>query len=468
MKKFIPKVNEDPMVMFCRMTVEARYEDLPQNVIDFSKQLILDTVGNMIGGSAFDGILPVVEMVKEKGGKPESYIPFYGGKVPASEAGMALAPMARAIDFAAIHPEAMHSTEHNLPALLASAGLKNKVSGKELLTAYAMAQEVIVRIGTAYRGNLGVTLGRSNGHYIFGVVAGVGKLLGLNQEQLENAMGIGRSMTQPHDMACFHPPTHMIKVHHGFIAQDAINCCLLALRGITGPRQDVLLEPKGYLGFAKWKTDPDALTRDIGEKWEQMNVELKHFLGCKCGHTAMLAVLNILEENDLQPDKIEKIDVDESSLNYSVMSGPVEEKLNPKDIYECQFSIPYLVATVAYDKDPVLESFDEVARSRPHVRDLMNRISIKLNPDLAEWGAKVVLTTKDGAVHSKVCYVEELKGGKNNPYNDTDLAIKFKKCVPYSAYKLSDKVVDKLLDSMFNLEKVEDVVAELIVPLTPM
>jgi len=105
MKKFIPRENEDPMVMYCRMIIETKFEDLPQEVIDFSKHLILDTVGNMIGGSAFDGIPQVVEMVKEKGGKPESHIPFYGGMVPASEAGMALAPMARAIDFAAIHPK---------------------------------------------------------------------------------------------------------------------------------------------------------------------------------------------------------------------------------------------------------------------------------------------------------------------------------------------------------------------------
>jgi 2-methylcitrate dehydratase PrpD len=256
MVKFIRTAKEDPMVTFCRMALDTEYSDIPNNVTKFAKHIIMDTVGNIIGGSAMDGISQVVDMVKEKGGKPESFIPFYGGKVPASEAGMAIGPMSRAMDFAPIHPETMHNSEHTVPSLLAAVGLKKKVTGKEFITAFVLGQEILLRIGIAFRPSIGVTMGRSNGHYIFGSVACVGKLLDLSQEELENAEGIARQMTQPHDMAAFHPVTHMVKVHQGFICQDAINACILAKRGITGPRQEVLTGPRGYLGFAKWETRP--------------------------------------------------------------------------------------------------------------------------------------------------------------------------------------------------------------------
>ncbi len=276
MPKFVPAGQEDPMSTLCRMVIGTNYEDLPSDVVNSAKRSILDTMAVTVGGSAMEGIPTIVEFIKDKGGKPESFIPFYGGKVPASEAGFAIGPMARAMDFGDVHEEARHSSEHILPALLATTGLKDKVSGKKFITAFVVGQEVLIRIGVASRqGSGGHSIGRGSGHRIFGAVAAVGKLLGLSLEELENAEGIARGMTQPHDLAMFTEATLMIRVHHGFIAQDAINACLLAKRGITGPRREVLAGPKGYLAFAKWETDPDALTKELGEKWETGNVMMK-------------------------------------------------------------------------------------------------------------------------------------------------------------------------------------------------
>ena len=139
------------MSTLCRMVVETEYNDLPESAIKCAKKSILDTVAVIIGGSAMDGISAVVDLVKEKGGKPESFIPFYGGKVPASEAALAIGPMARAMDMGQVHRYAGHNSEYTLPALLAVLGLKNIVSGKEFITAFALGQEVLIRIGDAYR-----------------------------------------------------------------------------------------------------------------------------------------------------------------------------------------------------------------------------------------------------------------------------------------------------------------------------
>lgn len=65
---------------------------------------------------------------------------------------MAMGPMPRALDWAAIHPEAMHSVEHTLPPMLCTLGYLDstegrRVSGKEFLTAFVAAQETLIRIG---------------------------------------------------------------------------------------------------------------------------------------------------------------------------------------------------------------------------------------------------------------------------------------------------------------------------------
>ena len=156
--------------------------------------------------------------------------------------------------------------------------------------------------------------------------------------------GIARCKTQPHDLAKYTPATLMIRVHHGFICQDSINACLLAKRGITGPRHEVLVGPKGYLGLAKWQTDPEALTRELGEKWEMLNTEMKPYTACKCTHTAAGGILEQMKEHNFKAEDIAQIDIDESTINWTLVCIPQEEKWNPQTIPECQFSMPYVVA----------------------------------------------------------------------------------------------------------------------------
>lgn len=467
MPKFVLIDQEDPMSTLCRMVINTNYEDLPGNVTTFAKHSILDTIGITIGGSAMEGIPAVVDLVKSKGGKPESIIPLYGGKVPASEAALAIAPMARAMDFGQVHDEGDHCTEHVVPALLAATGLKDKVTGREFLTAFTVGQEVLLRIGIAFRANSrGAPLGRENGHFIFGVVAAVGKLLGLSQEELENAEGIARTMTQPHDMAMYAPATLMVRIHHGFVCQDGINACLLAKRGITGPRQEILAAPKGYLGFAKWETDPDALTKGLGEEWEMLNAAIKPYPSCKGIHTSIEGILAQMKDHNFKAEDIANIEIDEGSGNWFFACQPKEVRWNPQTVAECQFSMPYLVATAAYNKEVFLDSYTPQARARKDVRELMTRITAKEDPNLPLFGARLNTTLNNGQKYSKECLYA--KGSSQNPLTERELIDKFKRCVPYSVYKLNGAVVDSVIKALLNLEAVDDVNTALILPLTPL
>jgi len=458
------------MSRLCEMVVKTTYEDLPKNVIDYAKKNILDTMAVTIGGSAMEGITSVVDLVKDKGGKPESIIPFYGGKVPASEAALAIGPMARAMDMGDGHDEAGHASEFTFPALLAATGLRNRVSGKEFITAFVVGQEMLVRIGAAFRFiSQGVPRGRGAGHAIFGAVAAVGKLLGLNFDETEHAEGIARGMTQPHDMAMYEPPTLMIRVYHGFLCQDAINACLLAQRGITGPRgghSDVLLGPKGYLAFASWETDPMALTEGIGSRWEMLNVMMKQYPACKCTHTSIDGLLDQMKRHRFSVEDIDHIDLDESWVNWRTVCTPEDLRRNPHTVAECQFSLPYVVATAAYDRDIFLSSYSPEARTRQDIREFMNRIGIKEDRTLPPLGARVSITLKNGKIYSDEYLV--IKGDPSKPFTDEDLIKKFRKCSVYSAYELGSGAVDSLIETLLNLEKVDDVVSQLLYPVTPM
>ena len=57
---------------------------------------------------------------------------------------------------------------------------------------------------------------------------------------------------------------------------------------------------------------------------------------------------------------------------------------------------------------------------------------------------------------------------EKNPFTEEELVTKFTWMIPYSAYELTDATVNSLIESVFNLEKVNDVEESMIVPLTLM
>lgn len=454
------------MQALCRMVIETDYEDLPDNVLNSARQSILDTIGVIVGGSGMEGIQLLVDYVREKGGNPQAPILFYGGKVPASEAAIPIGTMARAMDLGQVHDEAGHCSEYIVPALIAAASLKGVVKGKDFITSFVVGQEVMIRIGMANRSvNGAIPHGRTSGHYIFGVVAAVGKLLGLSLSQLENAQGIARARTQPHDLAMSRFTTLMVRVHHGFICHDAIECCLLAKMGISGPRREVLTGFMGYLRMANWDTDDSIITEGLRQKWHMLNVTTKIYACCKGTHTAIAGILDQMREHKFAADDIAYISVDESTVNWDLTCNPKIVKWNPQTVPECQFSMPYVMATAAYDGKVFIDSFTSKAIKRAEVHDLMSRISARLDSDLPQWGARVTTTLKNGKIYTgDYTYV---KGHPKNPLTWQDAIDKFKLCVLYSAYRLDGEVEDAIIKSLITLDQVEDIVNSLILPLTP-
>jgi 2-methylcitrate dehydratase PrpD len=73
--------------------------------------------------------------------------------------------------------------------------------------------------------------------------------------------------------------------------------------------------------------------------------------------------------------------------------------------------------------------------------------------------------SKTDIKYSKECLY--IKGHPKNPFTLPELINKFRMCVPFSAYKISEPTVQSILDSILSLEQVNDVVGTLIVPLTP-
>jgi len=111
---------------------DLSFEDLPEEVIDSTKKVILDTVASAIAGSSAPGIETLTGLVKEWGGRPESSIIVLGDKVPAPNAVLINATMARARDIDEVHEKAvLHSAVTVVPPCLALTEWVGGIGGKK-------------------------------------------------------------------------------------------------------------------------------------------------------------------------------------------------------------------------------------------------------------------------------------------------------------------------------------------------
>lgn len=457
-------IEVDPMVKLCEFAKLTQYEHIPSYVVDSTKQHILDQFAVTIGGSGSEGIAQIVDFVKEQGGKEEMKIPFYGGKAPATMVAFAIGAMGRALDLGDLHNIACHISEYCLPSLMAATGIRGKVTGKEFLTASIVAFELLVRIGTA--ANMAYVCGRYKNHggfFIFGPTIGVAKLLDLDMKQMQDAMGIARVLVPGNDWEMYDEGTLAVRTHHSFIAENAIQACLLAKRGITGPHA-ALAGEMGFLHqFCFGQENPAVLTKELGVNWMCVETGFKPFASCRGTHTSVTATLDLIADNNIKSENIKGIQVNICPEAYHWVGLP--ERWHPVGMVDCQFSLPYAVATAALKGKVFLDDYTEAERSRADVRELMSKITASLDKELPTWAAKVTLMLKDGTQYSQQC--DYAKGAPENPLTRDELIEKFKLCASFSYLPLSDELVNKLINKLEHLENVEDVGEEILALITP-
>lgn len=215
-------------------TVKTKYDMLPKDVSEITKKFILDTLATTLVGSSAPGCRNVIDQIKDWGGKQESTVLVYGGKLVSPNAAFANSVMAHAVDFDDTHDEAIiHANVWVLPAALAIAERMGSVSGKDLITAVSIGVDVTCRLCLGAVGLLSGNAGAYVGY--FGATLAAGKILGLNENRLLHAIGVAYSQCAG-NRQCIVDRALVKRMQPAFGARGAILSSLLAQRGITGAK----------------------------------------------------------------------------------------------------------------------------------------------------------------------------------------------------------------------------------------
>jgi len=457
--------KEDIGLTLARNIAATNYVDIPGNVVDSTKRSILDTLGVMVGGSGVNpGVGEVVKLVREMGGREESTIMVFGGKVPAIMAAFANGSMSHVLNYDDIHTGGGgHSTSPMLPAALAVAERVGKVNGKVFITAVTLGIDLFIRIALARarsKKGPGYDWHKSGVIGPFASAAAASKLLGLDEYKIVNALGIAFLQSAGSLQMNWGSNIGIACHRDAFPAKAGVLSALLAQCGITGDNDWLQGESGLYNLYFRGDCDPFFLTDKLGERFEGVNVGIKAFPiagGMLCYGDAILA---IVREYDISPDDIAEITV---SFGYFTrhFCEPLELRRRPLDRMTATLSLPFIIATAIAKRKINIDSFSSESLEDPTTLKIAQKVMMKHEFELdtiTPTGARpgiIEIRTNNGELKSK--RVDFPYGHPKDPMTTDDLIEKFRECVSYAAKPIPKSNTEEAIELLLNLEEVDDI-----------
>ena len=316
---------------------DLKWGDIPEDVIDYSKIIILDILGCMFGGSIQESNKAALRFVRSLGGTPECTVVNYGDKTSAFHAAFLNASFGHGWDF---DEQATPSRSHTASACTAAAmalGERQLISGREFLEAWIAGFEVSNRIGLAANpGQYNRGFHDSGTVCPFASAGASSKILRLDEWQTENALSITVSQAAGTYQHSQRTGGAIKRCHMGFGASAGIRSAMLAKEGMTGARE-ALEGKKGFiLCHAGEENDIGVLTRDLGRIWYTRNATLKNYACCSAQHGMLDVIYDLRKKYNFKLEDIESIKMGATRIAEWVV-GTIKGT-DVQDIFGAQFS----------------------------------------------------------------------------------------------------------------------------------
>ena len=334
----------------------SSYSDLSGEVVRKAKFRLLDSFGCGFGGARSALGQTAANALS---GLSEGNATVFGfrQKMSAGTSAFLNAALINALDFDESSP-AGHLSSTLVGTLLSMTG-QTQASGRHLILSYVTGYEVGARVAAAAQPSAErfAQVWGLGTHQTFGAVAAAAKLSKLNRLQTLNALGIaGASAPVPsaQKWGWDDRPLSWVKDAVAMPAQAGVLSAALAQAGFLGCR-DILDGPHGFWRMASSdRCDFDLLTRGLGSEFRILQASIKMYSCCWMIHPTLDAIDSFIRRYGLEPEDIAQVDV-WSMTDISKLFNVVE----PKNLVDAQFSLPYCAAMVILGIPPGPKWFDE-------------------------------------------------------------------------------------------------------------
>lgn len=414
---------------FVKFALEyADYDKIPAEVIHESKRVLLDGLGNALGGIASDKGKIGIMFARRQGGNGAASLIGVGGKSSAAVAAFCNAELWNGLDMDPVP----HVPPIVIPAILAVAEERGS-TGKELLAALCVGQEVARRLSRVLLSIMTKSImkygktpdffGNSNEH-IIGAAVGCGMLMKLNEKQMRNAIGIAAyycSLGVCRDWESTSPKSMIKYVPVSWMAQGAVQAAEMAELGYTGNEYTLDSEygfPHIYCREPDvW--DPEKVVEELGSRWFFTEYHYKPYPVCRYLHSVLDAFAILQEKYHFSPEQIEAIDCRTAAF----VANP--DQYSVANQVDVQFSGPIAMALEAFGYKPGPAWQDKIALNDPRLLAFAKKVTMHVAPEYAElrrkdplsWYGRVEVTV-GGQVYTES--VDYSRGTNKDGYRLTD------------------------------------------------
>jgi 2-methylcitrate dehydratase PrpD len=439
--------------------VGLRLEDCPSEVVLQAKRCILETLGCALAGSRTPLAKAAIQSATRLGdGGPSTAIGL-ARRIAPDRAALVNGLSANALDYDGGIVRQGHYGPTVVPSTLAMAELTG-ASGCQFLEAVIAAYEVVTRVGLAIRASAEQSslVSGYGPHQGFAAVVAAGRMLGLNVDQMVNALGIYGAfapLPSAQQWNWHNRPLSWTKDMVAWPSVAGINAALLAQAAFLGPRT-IFEGDKGFWRMAgSDRYSPETLVAGLGKEFNLLRVYFKTYPSCRWNHAALDGVTEILEQRGWSPADITIIDVGVASelLGYHF------DDYSPTNLVDAEFSMPYAVALVLHGEPPSYHWYDPEPLHSARIRETMRKVTLRVDPEM-EWlfeekrisGAIVRITAVDGSVET--ARVDYARGSAERPIDDIELEAKFRTLAQAA---IDEPAAERLLRIVKDLDRAETV-----------
>jgi 2-methylcitrate dehydratase PrpD len=380
------------------------YSDIPAEALPWVKAATTDFLAVTLAGCRSPGVDILKRYVLSQYKKGKATIIGHGIQMSPEGAALLNGTMAHWEEYDdANFPMAGHPTVTIMPALLAAGEVLGS-SGRDLMTAYVVGFEMAAKVGllinpqqkllgwhpTATLGTLGAT-------------AGVAKLLGLNGEQTEVALGLGATQTLGLRLNF---GTMTKPLHAGLAGRAGLLAASLARDGFSAAK-GILEHSHGYVHALSGgkRGNQKEFVEKIGNPLEILSsgIGFKRHPGSFQTQAGTEAVLQMVRDEGVRAKDVDRI---HCRVNHLMQRYSLIHK-NPQTRLEGKLSLEFCLAAALVCGQLEVEQFTDELVQDPQIRGLIKRIVVEPHPDMAN----LDLTKGEKFLTMEVTL--HLKNGKN-------------------------------------------------------
>jgi len=450
----------DSSIALSEHLAAVSYDDLPERVASYTKEAIADTIACIIAGTGGEEFAAVTDLLTQWGGNPSSTVIGTNLRTAPDNAVLAMGCAVHQYDFDDTHDTAVcHPSPASFMPALAFAEEKGGVSGRDIITAVALGNDVTSRVALSITGRLNsYSWIRASIAGIFGATAASAKILGLDAAQHRHALGLALPQAAGTLASLHNPGSSVRSIRDGLCYRSGALAAALAARGVRGD-QEVFDGPYGvFQTYFRGEYDPAAMTAEIGERWETVNVSLKPWPSCRHLHGTLTAVIGILEEEKLSFEQVDHVMLHVGDVNFD-RSRPVRTGMVPEQRIDLLCNMPFAVGAALRHGNLPLKLYRDGAMADDVVTNAVPKVKWMFDPEQnGSWTLEpgyVELFTTDGRHFTRK--VRRALGHPENPMSEARQRRKMRDCCAAAAKPIGEGRADAIFDAVMALDGMSDV-----------